>query len=152
MIEDFSNAKGSYEIKCACNHLHRLARKHKCHIVYLAQANENKFRSGKTFTTPESCESYRTQVEDVEGGASYAARSRVVMSINRPNVLKRRFLHERIEEWELEDDIMYITIVKQNDGKLGECMFVFPDDSFRLIPYKKDNLEKQENEQPKRRR
>jgi replicative DNA helicase len=145
MIDDFSNAEGAYGIKKAANKLHQLTRKHKCHTMYLVQANENKFRGGKTFTTPEACDSYRVQVEDVEGGATYAARSRVMLSINRPNLLKKRFLHERREEWDLENDIMYVTVVKQNDGKLGECQFVFPDETFRIIPYSKDKNIQQEN-------
>lgn len=150
MIEDFSNAEGAYGIKKACNKLHKITRKHKCHTLYLVQANENKFRAGKTFTTPEACDSYRTQVEDVEGGATYAARSRVILSLNRPLLLKKRFLHERKEEWDLEKDIMYITVVKQNDGKLGECKFIFSEDSFRLLPYKTE--EELEKEQTRRRR
>lgn len=135
MVDDFANSKDSYAIKKAANKMHQINRKHKCHIVYLVQSNENVFRAGKSFTTPEACDAFRTQTEHVEGGATYAARSRVILSINRPLVLKRRYLSERKEEWDLEDDIMYVTVVKQNDGKLGECKFVFPDDSFRLVPF-----------------
>lgn len=42
----------------------------------------------------------------------------------------------RNEEWDLEEDIMWVNVVKENDntGKLGRVPFVFPDSAFRLIP------------------
>ena len=93
-------------------------------------------RGGKRFNTPEQCDNFTLQYEDIFGGSSYAARARVTFAVNRPMMLKRRFMPQRSEEWDLEEDIMWINLVKENDGdgKLGRVPFVFPDHAFRVIP------------------
>jgi KaiC/GvpD/RAD55 family RecA-like ATPase len=134
MIEEFSG-KDPYALKAAVNKLSIINRKHNCHIILLLQSNENNLRGGKSFPNPESCDNFSLQIENVEGGSAYAARARVVMAINRPLLLKRRFFPARQEEWDVETDVMYLNVLKQNDGKLGRCGFIFPDDSFRIEPY-----------------
>jgi len=133
-IEELSGKAGT-ELKPGVNRLLQLSKKHKCHIMNVLQSNENLFRGGKMFSSPEACDSFTLSTSMVEGGSVYAARSRVVLAVNRPLLLKRQYFPSRNEEWDLEDDIMFINIVKMNDGKLGRAPFVFSDDSFRLVPY-----------------
>ena len=134
MIEEFSG-KDPYQLKAAVNKLSIINRKHNCHIIYVLQSNENNLRGGKGFSTPEACDHFTLQPENIEGGSAYASRARVVMAINRPSILKKRYFPARQEEWDLETDVLYVNVVKQNDGKLGRCGFIFPDDSYRLKPY-----------------
>lgn len=135
MIDEFSGEdyKG---LEKAVNKLTKIYRKHKQHVIFVLQANEGQIRNNRRFTTPEQCDNFTLQYEDIFGGSSYAARARVTFAVNRPMLLKRRFMPERNEEWNLEEDIMWINLVKENDGtgKLGRVPFVFPDSAFRIIP------------------
>jgi hypothetical protein len=142
MIEEFGDAESPYKIKKAINVMHRICRKHKCHFLLLHQANENKIRSGKMFKKPEDLDYYKIGLEDIEGGASLAARSRVVMTITRPLQMKKRFFPEEMERWDLETDFVNINIVKQNDGKEGYIRFVLGE-YLRLHPF----LELEEKEE-----
>lgn len=135
MIEEFSGSDPR-ELDKAINKLTTIYRRHKQHVVFVLQANENAVRHGRRFTTPEQCDNFTLQYEDILGGSSYSARARVAFAVNRPLLLKRRFMPNRNEEWDLEEDIMWVNVVKENDntGKLGRVPFVFPDSAFRLIP------------------
>lgn len=132
MIEDFDGAD-PLKIKRNLNKLHRIARNHRCHFVLLLQANENKFRDGQIFKKPEDLDYYHLTLEDIEGGAAYGARCRVVLSLNRPLQLKKQFFSARMEEWNLELDVINVNCVKQNDGKLFFTQFGF-DNNFRIYP------------------
>lgn len=133
-IEELSGKQGT-ELKPGVNKLLKLCKKHKIHKMNILQSNENIFRAGKTFSTPEACENFTLQPESVEGGSVYAARSRVVLAVNRPLLLKRRYFPQQQEEWDLETDLLWLNVVKQNDAPVGRTPFVFSSNSFRLIPY-----------------
>jgi len=146
MIDEFSGSDPR-ELEKAVNKLTTIYRKHKQHVVFILQANENAVRNGgRRFVTPEACDNFTLQYEDILGGSAYSARARVTFAVNRPLLLKRRFMPQRNEEWDLEEDIMWVNVVKENDntGKLGRIPFVFPDSAFRLIPkeVKKERIRK----------
>jgi replicative DNA helicase len=137
-IEELSGKAGT-ELKPGVNRLLQICKKHNCHVVNVLQANENIFRGGKSFSDPDSCDNFSLQPEMVEGGSVYAARSRIVMAVNRPLSLKRRFFPNREEEWDICTDLIYVNIVKQNDSPfLSKTSFAFGDSSFRLFPYKEN--------------
>jgi hypothetical protein len=76
----------------------------------------------------------------VEGGSVYAARSRIVIAVNRPLTLKRRYFPQRESEWNLETDCIWVNICKQNDSPyLSRTPFIFGENSFKLFPYKENN-------------
>jgi len=136
MLEDFESANPR-EIKANMNKYHRLiSRKEKIHSLALLQGNENKLR-GNIFKKPEDLEFYKIGVEDIEGGAAYAAKARLVLSLNRPVQMKKMIFPERMQEWDMERDLLNISGVKQNDGKLFFTQFSF-DDNMRIRPYKKE--------------
>jgi len=145
-LDELSGKSGT-DLKPGVNKLLQLCKKYNCHIVNVLQSNENLFRGGRMFSTPEAIENFTLQPEMVEGGSVYAARSRCVIAINRPLVLKRRYFPAREEEWDIETDILWANIVKQNDGKLGRTSFVFAHDSFRLYPYKQQTTTNDENQE-----
>jgi replicative DNA helicase len=134
IMEDFDDASPK-KIKRNVNILHRLYRKYNAHFIPILQANENKFRGGHIFKKPEELDYYHVTLEDIEGGSAFAARSRVVVSINRPLQLKKAYFPERMEEWDLELDVLNVHGIKQNDGKLFFTQYTF-EDNFRITPLK----------------
>lgn len=137
-IEELSGKAGT-DLKPGVNRLLQIFKKHNSHGINVIQSNENLFRGGKVFSAPEMCDTFTLTTEMIEGGSIYAARSRVVIAVNRPLTLKRRYFPSREEEWELETDLIWANIAKQNDSpRLGRTPFIFGDSSFKLYPYKKD--------------
>ena len=133
LMSDFDDADPR-KIKRNINRLHRIVRKHKCHLIMLLQANENKFRNGKMFKNPDDLDYYNVGFEDIEGGAAYAQRCRVIMSLNRPVQMKKHFFPEAMDEWNSEIDLINVNIIKQNDGPLAFMQFAF-DETFSISPY-----------------
>jgi hypothetical protein len=135
MLEDFEDADPK-KIKANINKFHRLVvRPEKIHAYLLWQGNENKLRSGKMFKNPDDLDYYRIGVEDIEGGAAIASKARLVMSLNRPVQMKKMLFSERMEEWNMERDLLNIAGVKQNDGNLFFTQFSFGD-NMRIYPYR----------------
>lgn len=142
MMDDFDGAD-PYKIKTNMNRLHRIARKHRCHILIVLQASENKWRKNGGFKKPEDLDYYKIGLEDIADGAGYAQRCRVVMSLNRPVQMKKQFFPERIEEWELEPDIINVHGIKHNDGNLFFSQFAFGE-NFKILEYMSYNIEEEE--------
>jgi replicative DNA helicase len=134
MIEEFDDADPK-KIKANINKMHRMARKHNAHFILVLQSNENELRK-KPFERPEDCDFYHLKLADIEGGAAFAARCRVVVSINRPLELKKEYFSKQMEEWDVELDTLNIHGIKQNDGKLFFIPYVFGE-NFRIYPLKK---------------
>ena len=138
-IEELSGKAGT-DLKPGVNKLLQLTKKHNIHTINILQSNENIFRNNKTFSNPESCDNFTIQPEMIEGGSVYAARSRIVLAINRPLTLKRRYFPEREDEWNISNDIIWVNVVKQNDSQyLGRTPMIFGGSSFRLFPYKNES-------------
>lgn len=137
MVKEFSG-KDAYALQEAVDKLSEINRKHKCHIMGLLQSNESDIRGGKRFSNPEQIDNYTLTMENTFGGSAYSARARIMFAVNRPLLLKRQFFPNRREEWDLETDITWLNVIKENDGdgKLGRTSFVFPDNAFRLMPFK----------------
>jgi len=136
MVADFSKSETGYHIKNCINKLHAILRKHKVFAINLLQANENKLRT-RRFNNPDALNTYRVGIEDIEGGASYSSRSRVVLAGNRPLHLKKMMFptHEDRELWDTEEDIFHINICKQNDGGLRNFKHVLDVGTYRVYPY-----------------
>jgi replicative DNA helicase len=136
LIEDFSRSETAYNIKTNINKLHDILRRHQIFAINLLQANENKIRT-RNFQDPDSAERFRIGLMDIEGGASYASRSRVVLAGNRPLQMKKMIFHnhEDSEIWDTEEDIYYVSIVKQNDGPLGHIKYVLDKNTYRMYVY-----------------
>jgi replicative DNA helicase len=134
MVTEFESADPR-QIKAGMNKFHRMiVRKEKIHAFLLLQANENKIR-GNMFKKPEDLDYFKVGIEDIEGGAAYAAKARIVLSINRPVQMKKQFFQQRMDEWNMENDLMNISCVKQNDGPLFFTQFSF-NDNMRIYSHK----------------
>lgn len=136
MLEEFENADPK-KIKSNVNQYHRkISRKEKIHSEWLLQANENKIR-GTIFKKPDDLDFYKFGEEDIEGGAAYSSKARVVMSINRPVQMKKKYFPDRMDEWNMELDLLNLSGVKQNDGPLFFTQFSF-NENMRIYPHKKN--------------
>ena len=133
MVEDFGD-EDPKTIRKAMKTLHRLVRKHNCHVFGLLQANENKLRR-KDFEELEQIDNYKIGKEDIEGGAGYLARARNGITITRPKQMKRDMLPSKSEEFEDDLDMVNISIIKQSDGKNGFLQMVL-DDNLQLRSFK----------------
>jgi replicative DNA helicase len=146
MLEEFEDADPK-RIRANINKFHKIIRKEKIHAEILLQANENKLRNGKIIKNAEDLDYYKIGVEDIEGGAAFAAKARLVLSLNRPVQMKKMIFAERMEEWNMEDDVLNIAGVKQNDGPLFFSQFAF-NSNMRIYPLQKcergDNVEDEE--------
>ena len=131
MIDEFSGVD-AYGIKYGINKLHSILRQHQCFAVNLLQLNENVIRAKKPKEL-EDVKKIRFTKEDIEGGASYASRSRVVIIGTRPKAMMKSFFPEEKELIDLEEDIMYLSIDKQNDGDTGRIPpLIFDTTTYRL--------------------
>ena len=133
MIKELSGKSGS-ELEEEVNKAHEIVKKHNIHLIQILQTNENKFRGGQQIKNPDSLDYMKLGTEDIKNGAVYSERCRIMMTINRPLLLKKRFFPERDDEWELEDDVLWLHIVKQNDGDLFRAPFIITN-NLRLYEY-----------------
>jgi hypothetical protein len=131
LIEDFSIPKMEKLIP-AINKCHGIMKKQNSHLFFTLQANENKIRSVR-FDKPEDLAYYKIGLEDIFGSAVYAGRARVMLSLQRPRHLKYMFFPDRIDEWELEEDLINCHCIKQNDGPLFFHQYVFGK-NFKIYP------------------
>lgn len=135
MIEDFSGAD-AYGIKKGINKLHGILRKHGQFAFNLAQLNESQIRAKRPKELSD-VDNLRFTKEDIEGGASYASRSRVVLIGSRANAMKKSFFPQEEELIDLDEDLLKIHIDKQNDGELTRIVpLVFDSINYRVYPHK----------------
>jgi KaiC/GvpD/RAD55 family RecA-like ATPase len=135
MVEDFSGTD-AYAIKAGINKFHNILRKQKCFSVNLLQLNENTVRSKKP-KDMEAAKKLRFTKEDIEGGASYSSRSRVVLIGVRPKAMMKSFFPDESELIDLEEDILNLYIDKQNDGNTGKIQpLIFDSFLYRIFAKK----------------
>jgi len=138
MITDFSGADPS-GIKQSINKLHSILRREGLFSINLAQLNENQMRAKKP-TDLESVRKIKFTKEDIEGGASYASRSRVVIIGVRPKEMMKSFFPDQEELIALEEDVLILDIDKQNDGNIGRIkpFFVLNTNNYKLYLKRED--------------
>ena len=114
--------------------LDQICKKHACHLCNIVQANENKLRGGLRFKSAEELDYYVLTDEDVKGGGGWSESSRMVLSLTRPLMMKKKYFPDRIDEWNLEEDIIWVQATKSNYGDIFRVPFVFDPTTFRMIP------------------
>ena len=146
LVEDFSGMDPN-KMEISINKLHFILRKHKCFALNLVQLGENKLRGAQM--TPEKIDAIHFSVEDIFGTSAFTKRNRAIIVGQRNSFMKKRLFptHADRELWDLEEDILKLSIVKQNDGPLVSTQFIFDTDTFRIIPRKKDEENQNTNNQ-----
>jgi hypothetical protein len=144
MIKEINGEYGEGVDKGATE-LHNITKDTHVHTVLVVQANENRFRAGMRFKNAEEIDRHVFVGEDIKGGAGWRERCRMVFSIFRPLVLKKQYFPDRMEEWLLEEDIIWVHCFKNNNGPEFRLPFVFDTRTFRILPYtRRSNVQTQE--------
>jgi len=124
------------EIETCNNELLRIAKRNQVHVLGVLQTNENSLRSGKqVFKKPEELDHYKLTLKDIKNASAYKERARVVLILNRPLLLKKRFFPDMNEIWESELDIINCSVAKQNEGDIPMLRFVYDyQQAYKITP------------------
>jgi len=147
LVDDFAGMDPD-KMEKSINKLHFLLRKHKVFALNALQLGENKLR-GATMT-PEKIDTIHFSVEDIFGSSAFKKRNRAVIVAQRNSAMKKVLFptHADREMWDLEEDIMKLSIVKQNDGPSGVTVnFIFDAETYRIRPkLKEENFNTNNNQ------
>ena len=138
MITNFNIGKGSKADKYeeSMNTLHYLTREENIHIVGVVQARRPSDRVN--ITDRDQLDRFRPQIEELKNSAALEERSRIVLGVFRKVHFLQRYLPVQAEELSEVTDIMDISILKQNMGKLDKLRYVFEPESNKLGPFLED--------------
>jgi len=118
-------------IEESMNKLHQVVKSHNVHCIGVVQTNENQQRfGGKLFKNISEVDEFRLTLRDIKNGSAYKERSRLVLIMNRPRVLKERYFGHMIEDIRNEPDLVYIDVAKSNEGKYDRCTFSFESEEY----------------------
>jgi KaiC/GvpD/RAD55 family RecA-like ATPase len=140
MIKEISGEYGE-GVEKGATELHNITKNNGIHSLLVVQANENRARGGIRFKKPEEIDHQVFVREDIKGGAGWFERCRMVLSLYRPLMIKKQYFPDRMEEWLLEEDILWLTACKNNNGPEFRLPFIFNAESFRILPYIKEKKE-----------
>jgi len=137
LVDDFAGMDPN-KMEISINKLHFILRKHKVFALNALQLGENKLR-GATMT-PEKVDTIHFSVEDIFGSSAFKKRNRAIIVAQRNSAMKKVLFptHADREMWDLEEDIMKLSIVKQNDGPLATVNFIFDSETYRIRPKLKE--------------
>lgn len=132
MISDFGTKP--IEMEASMNKLSAIAKRQGIHFVFIVQAN--RAVDNINIASIEELDRLRPKtLHGIKNSAAIAERSRIVLSVFR----KRHYAKELFPEdpqLDLMDDIMTITILKQNQGEAGAIInYLYDPTIFRIFPY-----------------
>jgi replicative DNA helicase len=122
------------EIEEAMNILSSIAKKQKVHFVVVVQAN--RASDSLQINSIEEIDRLRPKsINNIKNSQAIAERSRLVLSVFRPRHYAVNLFPED-PSLEFMDDIMQVTVLKQNQGEVGNIVeYLYEPQYFRLIPY-----------------
>lgn len=122
MIDGFG--EDAREIEKSMNILHRIAKKHKVHVIGVVQTNENSMRAHtRIFKKPEELNNFNLTLKDIKNGSAYKERARLVFILNRPIQLKKRYFPDMADIWESEPDLILVDLAKSNESAFKRVRF-----------------------------
>jgi len=134
MIKEFNigNKSKADKYEDAMNILHEIARRLNIHIVGVVQAKrpQNKVH----ITSIEDLDRLRPGPEEIKNAGAIEERARIIIGTFRKKFFADKYLRDD-PEVELMDDIMDISILKQNMGKLPMLHYLYRGDIAHLIKY-----------------
>jgi len=132
MVKEFNQGNKSKADKYedAMNSLHEMSRRLNIHIVGVVQGKrpQNKV----SISNIEDLDKLRPGPEDIKNSGAILERSRVVISTFRPKFFASIYLPDDIET-EIMEDVMVISILKQNMGKLSTLKYLFNGQKSSLV-------------------
>jgi len=139
MIKDFNIGRGSkaelYEN--AMNSLHEMVRRQNIHLLGVVQSKRP--NSKVVINEVDDIERLRPGIEEIKNSSGMEERSRIVIAAFRKKYFAQKYLPED-PETELLDDILDITILKQNLGNLANLKYLFNGESAFISRLVEDDL------------
>jgi len=132
MCKEFNKSKNkANDYEEAMNYLLEISKKHKVHICGVVQPKRPSDKiSVKDFS---DIQKFKPTIELLKNSGAIEERARVVFSIFRPYHYMKRYSELRgSPEFEVQDDIMEVDILKQNNGDLGGIKFMMHPESGKL--------------------
>jgi len=141
-VKDFMSGQNAgssvpVQMEIAVNDLNALAKSENCHIFGVVQFNRN--ADSSEITSLEDIDKLRGGFNDIKNAAALGERARLVLSVFRPKFYADRYLGD-LEETDLLDDIMEISVLKNSSGKIGTRMdYMFNGPIFKVYDIEKDD-------------
>lgn len=127
----------------AVDDLHRMLEKHTINenpyvsFLIVTQIGETLFRDTsfrKRFKTMDDLDDFTFSVEDIYGSSGFTQRSRTVLTLSRPQQLKRKFFPMEAETLDPQDDQIYVNSGKSTHGGIGVCKMWFNTETGKMHP------------------
>lgn len=150
MISDFTKfvagANFAQGIEVAINKLSALAKKLGVHIIGVLQLNRSAESQGGIHSI-DDLDKLRPNRAQIKNANAFLERSRYVITTFRKLPYAKLFLKEEEYEGQL-DDIIEVSIVKLNNGEIGESMYgIFDAEYFDILPIEKEEMEAEKQDE-----
>ena len=134
MIEGRGENKAS-SLQDLCDGFFEMLKEESATAVAVVQSKRKETYNVQTY---EDCMKYTPHIEDIKGSQGFEERSRAIISVFRQKHIAMRMLGEADPETQIADDVLKLTILKQNLGSLAELDFLYQGDIGKLWKFEKD--------------
>ena len=143
MLKDYTSGSnkgysmaGNYEV--AANVQNAIAKLQ--NVCFINTVQYNRDADNVPIETFQDLQRTRPSLNNIKNGAAIGERSRVVLSIWRPYYYATRYLPD-LEETRNMEDIMYVQVLKQNQGDVGmQLAYRFNGSHGEVLPTRDENL------------
>ncbi len=139
MFQDFCSIKNGLslagQIEMSMNKLNAMAKE--LGIFYLGSVQANRSVEGERPECVQDLDKFRPSRNAIKNSNAFLERSRFAISLFRKKFYADMFLSED-EEAQLLQDLLEVSIVKQNDGGLGEFKLMFMPEYFKFSIFQED--------------
>jgi hypothetical protein len=134
MISDFnSSSKKADDYENSLNKLHEIVRRNNIHIVGIVQVRRPQEKV--KVSSIKDIEKFRPRIEEIKNSSAFEERSRVILGTFRKKHYVMRLL-PGCPEIDYMDDILEVSILKQNMGALKTLNYLFNPQNFSITPFK----------------
>ncbi len=150
MVKDFNRSGGgdstANKYEKSMNELAYLAKRTNCHIVGVVQGKRPSDRV--RIEEVDQLMRFRPNIEELKNSGALEERARIVLGVFRQKHFANRYLPDD-PATALLDDIMEISVLKQNSGTLGRIEYWFEPEKYKLTPYERpvNDIQMQEEEE-----
>jgi len=122
MLKDFGGDNKASRYEDALNELFAVAKEENFAIIPVFQT---KRKNNVSVTEYADCRKFSPTIEDLKNSGAIEERSRVVISVFRQKYYGERILGKQDPEVMIADDIMDVSIQKQNNGPLSTTRYLY---------------------------
>jgi len=142
MVKEFADTRGNRadNIENAMNKLNILSKKYNIHIIGTIQARREKEK--QVVKVVEDLQKFRVTEFEMKSSSAYMERARVIITLFRPFYFAQKYFPENDPQLEVIEDIMELTILKQNQGVVGgKIKYLFHGGYFKLNAMKEEIID-----------